>query len=62
MISNGIPGADGISLQPVADRITRLEALRGRVADLEQRLLTLSPHPWDHSRTEGRPRALGGES
>jgi hypothetical protein len=51
-ISNGIPGADVISLQPVADRNARLEALRGRLVELEQRFRKLSAHPWDHSRIE----------
>ncbi|QNE18615.1 hypothetical protein F1D05_12735 [Kribbella qitaiheensis] len=51
-ISNGIPGADAISLQPVVDRNARLAALRGRIADLDKRFRALSAHPWDHSRSE----------
>ncbi|WP_405068841.1 hypothetical protein OG558_03025 [Kribbella sp. NBC_01510] len=48
-LSNRIPGAEAVNLQPVIDRDRRLEALRVRLADVTLRLRQVRPHPWDHS-------------
>lgn len=56
-ISNGIPGAESISLQPVLDRDLRLAALRSRLETLESRLRQIPPHPWNHSSSAGASAA-----
>jgi hypothetical protein len=48
-LSNGIPGAEAVGLQPVIDRDKRLAALRARLAEATMRLRQVPPHPWDHS-------------
>jgi hypothetical protein len=48
-LSNGIPGAEAVGLQPVIDRDRRLAALQARLAEVTMRLRRVPPHPWDHS-------------
>ena len=48
-LSNRIPGAEAVNLQPVIDRDRRLAALRVRLAEVTLRLRRIPPHPWDHS-------------
>jgi hypothetical protein len=50
-ISNGIPGADAVSMRPIFDRLAHLQALRDELQTLHARFVALPPHPWDHSST-----------
>jgi hypothetical protein len=56
-LSNGIPGAEAVGLQPVVDRDRRLTALRARLAAITTRLRQVPPHPWDHSADSGSPNS-----
>ncbi|CAM3680650.1 hypothetical protein NOMA109596_06850 [Nocardioides marinus] len=49
-ISTGIPGASAVDMQPVWDRMARLQGLRQEGEELRARRDALPPHPWDHSR------------
>lgn len=45
-LSTGIPGARGVSLSPLADRIQRATRLTARKDQLAARLAAIPPHPW----------------
>lgn len=45
-LSTGIPGASTVSLQPLIDRLVRLQALQSRAAVLRAQLDTVHAHPW----------------
>lgn len=51
-ISTGIPGASAVDMQPVWDRMARLQDLRQEGQVLRARRDALPPHPWNHSRVE----------
>lgn len=51
-ISTGIPGAGTVDLQPLVDRLSRLQSLRDEMRLLRDRYKALPPHPWNHSRVD----------
>lgn len=51
-ISTGIPGASTVDMQPVWDRMSRLQGLREQLQSLRERHAALPGHPWSHSRAE----------
>ena len=51
-ISTGIPGASAVDMQPVWDRMARLQSLRQEGQMLRERRDALPPHPWNHLRVE----------